>query len=122
MIKTIELYTEQGETFDVDFPARQVKCSDCGGRGSTYLGWAARDQPAFTEEDMAREGPDFQQDYMRGAYDRQCPGCCGKRVVLEVLPRDKIPAGLHKHYDEWREMLREEEQDRQTYRMESGYQ
>lgn len=76
--------------FSWDFPAKYEVCPDCGGRGTTYLGWSASEQPAFTQEDLDYEGPDFFEDYIRGAYDRQCPNCRGKRVV-PVISENEIP-------------------------------
>jgi len=72
------------EEREVEFPAEWEICEDCRGKGTTYLGWAARDQPAFTAEDMAYEGPDFMEDYMTGAYDSQCPECNGSGKVKVI--------------------------------------
>tara|TARA_Y100000593_G_C4249652_1_gene306481 strand:+ start:231 stop:707 length:477 start_codon:yes stop_codon:yes gene_type:complete len=69
---------------DVEFPAQWVICYDCNGNGTTYLGWASKDQPAFTREDFDYEGPDFYQDYMSGQYDAQCPGCRGSGKIKEI--------------------------------------
>ena len=73
-----------------EFPAHNEVCDDCGGKGSTYLGWAAHEQPSFSLEDFHEEGPDFTEDYFSGYYDRVCPCCKGKRVVL-VINEDRIP-------------------------------
>ena len=75
---------ECNEPLVVRLPVEIVKCYDCGGRGTTYLGWSASEQPAFTEEDMHEEGPEFLEDYMNGAYDKVCPGCKGSQVVNEI--------------------------------------
>lgn len=69
------------DTINVDFPSVWEICSDCRGEGKTYLGWAAKDQPAFTREDFDYEGPDFYEDYMNGRYDAQCPICKGTGKV-----------------------------------------
>lgn len=91
--KTVTFYVEEhpitGEDIDdcefsFTFPAEYVVCYDCRGTGKTYLGWSASEQPAFTQEDFAYEGPDFQEDYFSGNYDKQCPECHGQRVVLEI--------------------------------------
>jgi hypothetical protein len=68
----------------LELPASRQVCSCCRGTGTTYLGWHDYEQPAFTQEDFDYEGPDFQEDYMTGRYDRQCPECKGKNVVLEI--------------------------------------
>jgi len=94
--KTVSFYIEEhpitGEVIDDDefkvtFPAEFAVCPDCAGTGTTYLGWSAGEQPAFTAEDFAYEGPEFVEDYFSGAYDRQCPECKGQRVVLEVVEK-----------------------------------
>jgi len=92
MNKTVSFYVEEhpvtGELIDdhveLVLPAEWVVCHDCQGRGSTYLGWHSREQPAFTEEDMHEEGPDFMEDYISGRYDRQCPECKGRTTTLEI--------------------------------------
>jgi hypothetical protein len=97
--KTVRFYVEEdpitGEIVDTEieysFPAKFVVCYDCAGRGTTYLGWSAKEQPSFTREDFYLEGPDFEEDYFSGKYDSQCPGCKGQRVILEI-EEDKIPA------------------------------
>lgn len=86
---TFWYYNEENDTEEeitVGFPAKNVVCYDCGGNGTTYLGWAARDQPAFTREDFDYEGPEFYEDYMEGKYDGMCPCCNGNKVVLEIQP------------------------------------
>lgn len=85
-----------------EFPAHYEVCYDCSGRGTTYLGWTTKDQPAFTREDFDYEGPDFFEDYMSGFYDRPCPTCEGQRVVAEINEnlrgRDQIISAA---YEEW---------------------
>jgi hypothetical protein len=76
--------TEEGdEEITVELPASWHVCPDCSGRGTTYLGWAAKDQPAFSAEELW-DDPDFAEDYMSGGYDQQCPGCKGRTTVLEI--------------------------------------
>ena len=72
------------EPLIVTLPIEIVQCYDCRGKGTTYLGWASCDQPAFTEEDMYEEGPEFMEDYMHGAYDKTCPECGGSGKVDEI--------------------------------------
>lgn len=84
-------FDEEGRRF-YHFPAHYVVCHDCQGKGTTYLGWPASEQPAFTADDFA-EDPEFACDYMDGHYDRACPACDGERVVPEIdkayfTPRD----------------------------------
>ena len=72
------------EKYTAVLPARWEICGDCYGEGKTYLGWAARDQPAFSVEDFDREGEDFMEDYMAGRYDRACPSCKGSGKSLDI--------------------------------------
>lgn len=74
---------DNGDEYTVDFPTRWEICDDCQGDGTTYLGWAAVDQPAFTAEDF-EEDPDFRADYLSGAYDKDCPTCDGTGKVREI--------------------------------------
>lgn len=83
-IKKVLYDAEIEEEVEVEFPAKWVVCPDCRGEGTTYLGWPAKDQPAFTREDFEYEGPDFYEDYMEGRYDKDCPNCKGRTTVKEV--------------------------------------
>jgi RNA polymerase subunit RPABC4/transcription elongation factor Spt4 len=87
LTKTFTYYRETEEGDDeitVELPASWRVCPDCNGQGTTYLGWAAKDQPAFSREDLDEEGPEFLEEYMTGVYDRTCPGCKGRTTVLEI--------------------------------------
>jgi len=99
---------EKDHCFDnekvVEFPAKWAICYDCQGEGTTYLGWAAKDQPAFTQEDFDYEGPDFYEDYMGGRYDAQCPACHGEGKVKEidekaVAKNPELKAHLNEHHE-----------------------
>lgn len=67
---------EDGEKVTVQLPAHYEVCSTCQGAGksSAYLG-------AFTSSEWADQDPDWKEDYLSGAYDRQCETCKGLRVV-----------------------------------------
>jgi hypothetical protein len=73
----------EGDELEVEFPSIMEQCPDCQGRGTTYLGWAAKDQPAFSEEEMGYD-PDFADDYARGNFDKTCPICKGARELEQV--------------------------------------
>ena len=75
---------DDGEEHVVNIPAQWEVCSDCHGKGTTYLGWTSAEQPALTREDFDREGPDFMEEYVSGYYDRACPSCKGRTTVLVV--------------------------------------
>jgi hypothetical protein len=98
---------DQGEEITYELRCEYEVCPDCRGHGTTYLGWPAREQPAFTEADMDREGPEFMDDYMSGRYDKTCPGCKGERVVS--VPVDDGSEG----YKAWVEDKIAEEEMRQ---------
>lgn len=100
--KRVTFTNSDGDEVVADFPAEWEICGDCQGEGKTYLGWAAKDQPAFTAEDFAYEGPDFYEDYMSGAYDSTCPVCNGDGKVL-ILKQGSGPL-----WDEYVEWVREE--------------
>ena len=109
---TVELWDEEeGEEYTVDFPAHNVLCPECGGEGSTYLGWRSEDQPAYTQEDFD-DDPDFEEGYFGGAYDRPCPECKGLRVTLEVDdPSTWTPAQLEELLPHWERWQRQEDEE-----------
>lgn len=102
MIKTVTFINSDGDEVVADFPAEWEICGDCRGDGKTYLGWAAKDQPAFTSQDFYEEGPDFVEDYFAGNYDRECPECRGSGKVLCIL------RGSGPLWDEYEAWVREE--------------
>jgi hypothetical protein len=57
---------------ETELPFKWCICSACEGHGksSAYLG-------AYTMDEMADAGPEFQEDYMAGHYDRPCDPCGG---------------------------------------------
>lgn len=101
----------QFEEIEVDFPSVWEICGDCQGNCTTYLGWAAKDQPAFTSEDFYQEGPDFYEDYMNGRYDAQCPGCKGTgkvKVIDEKTLQNTTNKWLKAMYEEYLSNLKAE--------------
>mgnify|MGYP001579668274 FL=1 len=92
---TIVLYMGDDE---IELPTRNAVCPHCEGRGtsSAYLGAITQSdrEPGWSWDDS----DDF-DDYMRGAYDRACDHCGGKRVV-EVADRDRMTAEQIVAYDE----------------------
>jgi|HubBroStandDraft_6_1064221.scaffolds.fasta_scaffold1933086_2 hypothetical protein len=77
-------------------------CPRCGGDGksSAYLG-------AFSAEEMAEQGEEFQADYFAGRLDRQCESCggSGKLSTADETRRSQRRAEL---YLEWLESGRPE--------------
>jgi len=76
--------TASGEEETVTFPAAYAVCDRCNGHGSSV-------NPAVsvvTPEEFA-EDPEFRDAYFRGDYDRDCPECKGKRVVMKITEPDE---------------------------------
>ena len=81
-------------------------CPICEGDGSHVN--PAIDAQGLTAEDFEEGGPEFQEDYMSGAYDVRCKTCKGSGKILT----EKWP--------EIEERLRDDAEDRYTRMMESG--
>lgn len=90
-------------------------CDECGGRGTTYLGWSAAEQPSYGYEDF-QEDPDFAEAYMNREYDRSCPGCDGRNVVEEFDDKGSSPDAV----ESWHEWITCAYEDAAVRRMESG--
>jgi hypothetical protein len=80
--KTVTYFLDN-EEHEVALPAKYIVCPDCSGRGKTHLGWVAKDQPAYTQEDFDRD-PGLLEDLMAGTYDATCSGCNGRTTLLVV--------------------------------------
>lgn len=103
---------EHGEEVEEEMTlhTRWEICDDCRGEGksSAYLG-------AYTSDEMHEAGPEFQEDYMNGFYDKPCSSCKGKGKV--EVPDEEIadPKALKAYHEmkqiEW-EMDREQEAER----------
>ncbi len=86
-------------------PHRWEICATCQGEGksSAYLG-------AYTADEMAEQGPDFREDFISGAYDRQCDPCEGSGKVAVVDAR-RCPPALLAQYREQQADLADMEAD-----------
>lgn len=78
----VEIYTD-GDSVEHDLPAKYEVCSSCEGSGVT-CSHVECDGGGFTSSEWAEQDDDFKEDYLAGRYDRPCPDCKGKRVVLVV--------------------------------------
>jgi hypothetical protein len=78
-MRTPTLFCDDGS--EIELPTRWEICAACRGEGksSAYLG-------AYTSSEMDEAGPEFMDEYMRGAYDRPCISCDG-------LGRHKVADG-----------------------------
>lgn len=90
-MKTIILYVENDyegnlvdDEIEVDFPAKWSVCPCCNGEGKTAFGHHNSNAIAWTQSEWEQEDWDFREDYMSGAYDRQCPECKGRTTILEL--------------------------------------
>lgn len=74
------LYLEDGS--EQSMPWRWEICGRCDGHGqsSEYLG-------AYTREEFDDAGPEFQEDYLSGAYDRPCEYCDGGKIRAVQLKK-----------------------------------
>lgn len=92
---------ETEEEIEVLFPAVELECENCSGKG-THLADSLRDA-VFTAEDM-REDPDFAEEYFGGGYDVQCKECGGSGKALypddERASKEPFKA-LWAKYIEW---------------------
>ncbi len=74
-------YTENDEEETVLFPAKNIVCYTCDGKGTTVN--PAIDGNGLTQEDFD-EDPDFRENYFSGVYDVQCRTCKGQRVIAQI--------------------------------------
>lgn len=109
-------HDEDGNPIEV--PGRWAICGRCEGHGKVDCF-----DGGLTSSDWHEMGPDDQDDYMAGRYDRACPECNGTGKVVEadiwdangnVLP--EYAEALKAHEDE----LRWKRDDAHTRRMEMG--
>lgn len=111
----ITLYNEETDDEQThEIPAEWIICHDCQGNGShsKHLG-------AFTQEDIDRDWSHGEwEDYLDGAYDKQCEECKGSGKVLTPLYPNKEPAKawLRQEY----EKQEEHRADMRTLYMETG--
>lgn len=98
---TLTLHNALGEPETVELPYTLVICSHCRGEGtsSAYLG-------AYTREDMDEVGPEFEEAYMAGEYDRPCEHCEGTGRVA-VADRSRMTADQIEALDDEEESRRE---------------
>lgn len=94
---------------DIPLPHTFEVCPQCRGHGtsSAHLG-------SFTQSEWDEQGPEFQEDYMRGFYDRQCDVCDGERVV-PVVDESRMSPELLK---QWRKHVEFEVRYREMCEME----
>jgi len=115
---TVTWFDDEGGESLVDLPAHYKVCPHCGGEGtsSAYLG-------AFTQEDWENESEEFKEDYIAGRYNKECPRCKGKRVILEIdlSSKSSWTEEQKRAYSCYEERLVFEAEERAILRMEMGY-
>jgi hypothetical protein len=89
----VTIYEEQKEALlevsgmEVLVPIRWEVCPQCDGDGSVVN--PSIDAGGISQQEMARKGPEFREDYLSGKYDQKCPQCKGRRVTPELDPRNQ---------------------------------
>lgn len=121
---TVTLYNDDGEEQQVTFPAKNEVCLECEGEG-----YVLREgmRGAYTAEEFNEafsDEEDREAYFTRGGkYDEICPCCKGRNVVL-VPNVEHMTAEQKAQFTAWEaqqeRLAREAEEDRRTYRMESG--
>lgn len=91
------------EGFDVDVAAHWVVCDTCSGEGKHSH---AVDGDGISSSEWEEWAPEEQESYMRGDYDRECEGCKGRGLVLDV-DWDKLDEATRKRVEEARESIAE---------------
>ena len=124
-IEIILFDEDSGEEVTHLLPSENELCHRCGGDGVHTN--PNIDGDGITESEMAEilhEDPDFLEDYQNGLYDITCQVCHGNKVIqvpdeqacspeqLEILQRWNVLQ---------EEIASADEEDRYTYRMESGF-
>jgi len=92
-----------------ELPLKWCICGQCSGEGksSAYLG-------AYTADEMDMAGPEFEEDYFAGNYDRACDRCGGTGKI-QVVAVERLSVADKAIYNE---QLRQEGDDEQERRME----
>lgn len=115
-------YTENDEEETILFPAKNIVCYTCEGKGKTVN--PDIDGNGISPEEFA-EDPDFEEAYFAGHYDVQCRTCKGERVIPELDRRacnanPRLKALLKAKEKEEREMERDDASEAWLRRAESG--
>jgi predicted methyltransferase len=117
MAKTVEhkLYTDEGDTEMVSFPAHYEVCDRCQGEGVHV-------NPSIDGHGISREefdaDPDFEEAYFSGRYDVRCECCKGERVVLVADDVETFSAEQKANWAKLEDQWRQEAADRALERME----
>jgi hypothetical protein len=114
-------YTDDDDVeHETHLPGKWAICGTCRGNGKH-----SHDLGCITEEDRSRDwSPDEWEDYMNGAYDRQCEECggSGKVVVIDEDECERQGRGddMLAYYDELDREAQWAREDRITMYWESG--
>lgn len=92
---------EEFEEVELTLPAKYEVCPRCKGTGRTLA--PGYEGVAFTQEDLADQDPDFEENYFGGGYDVDCTTCDAKRVVLvpdesRLTPEQEIQLQEYQEY------------------------
>lgn len=119
---TMHIYNEEtGERDRYTVPGQWVICDACGGDGGTsaHLG-------AFTAGDWRELDEEWKNDYLRGAFDKNCEECRGTGKIVTYLDgpghyTEREMSLILRHMEQEAEAAAEAYWDRETRRAESGY-
>lgn len=116
MLLTIRIEDEDENHTEVSFPAKFDVCGVCSGKGSHVN--PSIDDNGITAEDWDRDWSyEDREAYMSGAYDVQCYGCHGKRVI-PVIDEMRLTKEQKAHLDEYHKQLQDEAEFQQLCAME----
>jgi DnaJ-class molecular chaperone len=91
---------DDGEEIEAVLPGKVEVCGSCCGSGST-TSHVEPDGGGYTSsewQEACHDDEDFAENYMSGAYDRDCEECRGLRVVLVVDEEHCDPALLEQFH------------------------
>lgn len=119
---TKEIYTDDGDAIEVEFPSKFEICSRCEGHGKHVN--PSIDSHGISEEEWRYDWSEEEREgYFNGAYDVICHTCKGQRVVA-VVDEDRLNEEQKKNFKTWQEQdyerAREAEIDARIMRMECG--
>jgi DnaJ-class molecular chaperone len=93
-------YYDEDQDCTVLLPYEWEICDCCGGEGQHAH---AIDGDGFTQSEwheMCCDDPDFEGDYLRGRYDRECEECGGSgKIEVPVEPDKNAPEEVREAYE-----------------------
>lgn len=106
LTKTITLYDEDDNEYEVKAPARWEICERCSGEG--HHSNPAIDGNGITQSEWAEWDPEERESYMSGGYDVPCEECGGPGKVL-VVDQVAFKEQNAEDFRKWRKSERDDE-------------